>query len=253
MKLLNFRTLSSQRLPGSIEALEQPIGLPSQVLERSEEVRRKGGSRFIENNWNTLSTFAAQDRTILTRALSLLEAEEREDEELRRLYGSRWTRIASNNLTRNLRDKLKDYEEKVGAADRANEVVRGKIDKNGYLIEHLGLARDELEASIPSSTISSTLALNDPNLKNLKLQLGLLNKNLKTRGELLIELKKKSINDDIGPKLTRNAALGNKDFDESTLFAEQLKIYDNEVRGIKELTTEQEKLLDSIFVFANLI
>ena len=65
--VLAHTTLASQKLPGSIEALEQPIGLPSLVLERSIEVRQKGGARSIESSWATLSNFAKQDWELLNQ------------------------------------------------------------------------------------------------------------------------------------------------------------------------------------------
>lgn len=64
---LAYTTLASQKLPGSIEALEQPIGLPSIILERSIEVKQRGGVRSIESAWATLSKFAEQDMDLLNQ------------------------------------------------------------------------------------------------------------------------------------------------------------------------------------------
>jgi len=55
-----------------------------------------------------------------------------------------------------------------------------------------------LEASIPSSTASSTLALKDPNVKKLKLLIEDLNKILVRRLQLLEEIKAESSADHVG-------------------------------------------------------
>ncbi|KAJ3255782.1 pH-response regulator protein palA/rim20 [Boothiomyces macroporosus] len=242
---LNEGTGLAQRLPGSIEALEQPIGLPNTVIERSKEVREKSGARGIETLWATLTKSAAQDWDILKECIALLDQEEKEDEQSRSAHGAKWTRTPSSTLTRNLRDKCYEYKTKMETADKSNEIVRGKIDTNIALIEHLGSSQKELEASIPSSTQASTLALKDPNLKILKQNLDLLNQNIKSRAELIQRIKKLGESDDIGPALTQNA-ISNSPLDESVLFDQQIKIYQNDIDLSERLLADQEKLMDVI-------
>jgi programmed cell death 6-interacting protein len=179
--------------------------------------------------------------------LDALDQEEREDEEMGRLYGPRWTRTKSAALTKKLREKGGEYQDKINTANKSNAVVRQKIDNNLFMVELLGLDKRELEASIPSSTAASTLALKDPNLKKLKVQLDALNKNLKQRPGILENLKKLSANDDIGPKLAQNA-LNAQPLEESALFEECFKRYDADSKLITDLLAEQEKLLEEIFV-----
>ena len=132
------------------------------------------------------------------QALLELDNEEKSDEELRRLYGPQWNRTSSSTLTKKLREKGQEYRDKILAANQSNGIIKKKIDNSLYLIEHLCMDKKELEASIPSSTASSTLALNDPNLKILKSNLNELNKNIKQRAEIVANLKKTSENDEIG-------------------------------------------------------
>jgi programmed cell death 6-interacting protein len=146
-----------------------------------------------------------------------------------------------------LREKGEEYRQKIDSANHSNSIVRSKIDANLFLIEHLTMDRQELEASIPASTTSSTLALKDPNLKLLKGYLDSLNKNIKQRPEILARLKKISEGDDIGPRLTKSA-LGSLDVDEAALFKEQLQVYAADIQLISNLIAEQEKLLELIYV-----
>ncbi|KAI8892342.1 BRO1-like domain-containing protein [Globomyces pollinis-pini] len=238
-------TLASLRLPGTIEALEQPIGLPPNVLKQSEEVRNLGGPRYIDQSWATLSSFAKKDWDIVKRCLETLDNEEKEDNEMRTVHGAKWTRTPSTVLNRKLREKISEYSQKIDSADKANKIVRNKIDTNMFLIEHLGMSRKELEATIPSSTPTTTLALKDPNLKSLKDYLTQLNTNISLRKGIITRLKKLGESDDIGPRLTEHA-LRDQNFDEDAIFTEQFKLYESDSTAIDALITEQEKLLASI-------
>ncbi|KAJ2991928.1 pH-response regulator protein palA/rim20 [Globomyces sp. JEL0801] len=242
---LNEATSLAQRLPGTIEALEQPIGLPPNVLKQSEEVRNLGGPRYIDQSWATLSSFAKKDWDIVKRCLETLDNEEKEDNEMRTVHGAKWTRTPSTVLNRKLREKISEYSQKIDSADKANKIVRNKIDTNMFLIEHLGMSRKELEATIPSSTPTTTLALKDPNLKSLKDYLTQLSTNISLRKGIITRLKKLGESDDIGPRLTEHA-LRDQNFDEDAIFTEQFKLYESDSTAIDALITEQEKLLASI-------
>ncbi|KAJ3335315.1 pH-response regulator protein palA/rim20 [Kappamyces sp. JEL0680] len=114
-----------------------------------------------------------------------------------------------------------------------------------FLIEHLSMDRKELEASIPSSTAASSLALKDPNLKVLKAHLDALSKNIRQRTDIAARLKKIGEKDDIGPRLAENAS-SSKPVDESVLFDQQIKVYNEDAALINSLLAEQEKLLELI-------
>lgn len=227
--------------------MEQPIGLPPQVLKRSEEVNEKGGSRFIKNSWDTVIHFASNDKKLLQDALDTLKKEEQDDEEMRRVHGLKWTRTRSQELTRKLFETANEFRDKIQKADEANRIVEKKIEQNMYLIENLCMDKMALEASIPASTSASTLALKDRNLIELKKFLNILNENIKKRGELGKRLKEMSLKDDIAPLLLKNAIDPNPKDDES-LFSIQLTVFDQELELSKKLVQEQEPLLESIFV-----
>lgn len=147
-------------------------------------------------------------------------------------------------MTRKLREKGDEYKEKIISANNSNALIRTKIDTNLFLIEHLSADRRELEASIPASTVSSTLALKDPTLKLLKTQLDALSKNIKQRPSILANLLQTGKKDDIGMRLTMFAT---KEYDESAIFDEQIKVYENDANLIKTSIADQESLLDAIY------
>jgi programmed cell death 6-interacting protein len=184
------------------------------------------------------------------QSLKCLDQEQHEDEEMRRLYGPRWTRMPSSTLTIKLREKGTEFKEKIDFASQSNTSVRKKIEKNMFLMEHLSMDKKELEASIPSGTTVSSLALKDPNLKQLKSSLDALNRNIKLRPEIIARLKKLGDADDIGPLLTKNA-LASPPVEDSILFDVQIKKYNDDILLIDFLIEEQGKLLESILVFIN--
>lgn len=70
------RTLRSLNLPGALEALEKPIGLPPSLLKKAEEVRLESGPEKIESSIEAVQRLAQQDLNILnevSRSLNLAE------------------------------------------------------------------------------------------------------------------------------------------------------------------------------------
>ncbi|KAJ3037268.1 Rhophilin, Rho GTPase binding protein [Rhizophlyctis rosea] len=238
-------TLASMNLPSAIEALEQPIGLPPALLQRSQEVRNQGGAHGLNDQWQTVVGLSQKDTEILDEAVQILDEEDKEDTELRTRFQERWTRTASKDLTNNLRESVRLFRDKLNAAKKADQVVRGKIDTHLHFIESLSLTKEELEASIPSSTASSTLALKDPNVKELKTLLQQLQEIIKKRQPLIDELKKTSTTDDIETKLAE-LSIGGGEINEEVVYADQMKKYDPYVMAIHESVSQQENLLNGI-------
>ncbi|KAJ3182011.1 pH-response regulator protein palA/rim20 [Geranomyces variabilis] len=238
-------TLSSLNLPASIEALEQPIGLPKSLLEHSEEVRNQGGSRSLEDTWASIKAIAAKNRAILDEALAALDEEAREDENMRAQFGARWSVPRSSELTSNLRESARAYRAKLEAAEKSDKLIASKLEKHLHYIESLSLTKPELEASIPSSTVSSTLVTKDPNVRLLKATLDQMNKNLAQRNGVIADMKKLAASDDIGTKLVE-AANRKETGDDEALYAHELQKYDQFRATVDQLVDEQEACLAKI-------
>nr|KAJ3418151.1 Rhophilin, Rho GTPase binding protein [Polyrhizophydium stewartii] len=241
-------TLASINLPGAIEALEQPIGLPQSVLQRSEEIRAQGGFEGLESSWQTLQAMSSKCWTILREAMEKLDTEAAEDQSMQMQFGDKWNRASSVSLGQNLRDSERRFREKLQEADNANRVVRSKMDRDSHLIVHICLSRQELEASVPASTAGSTLVLKDQNLKQLKGLLDQLNTNFKKRNALIERIKAAAASDDIAPRLLEeldgNASAAS--LDKKAIFDSQLKMYDALKTEVADLLSQQEQLLPAI-------
>lgn len=66
---LAHSTLASLRLPGSIQALEQPIGLPPNLAQRNKEVREAGGPTYLRNRYAALIEMAEKNKKLLKEVL----------------------------------------------------------------------------------------------------------------------------------------------------------------------------------------
>ncbi|KAI8803201.1 BRO1-like domain-containing protein [Cladochytrium replicatum] len=236
--------LASLNLPGAIEALEQPVGLPPSLLKRADEVRALGGARALTNMLDTLRAMGAKDGEILDEALEVLGREEADDGAMRMQFQTRWTRPPSSELTANLRETAKVYRDKLRKAEQSDSLIQGKIEKHLPHIESLSATKEELEASIPASTAQS-IPRNDPAVKKLKQLLEQLTQNIKQRTALVGEIKQFAKTDEIGPVLIQMTS--NKvDIQQDKVFEEQLAKYDKWTGAITGLIKEQEAFLAAV-------
>ncbi|KAK4167038.1 pH-response regulator protein palA/prr-1 [Cladorrhinum sp. PSN259] len=88
--------LSSLNLPGSLQALEKPLGLPGNLVQHAEEIRQADALNRLQRGFADVEKLCASDRAIFEEGKILLEAEEEEDRKLRLRYGTqRWARPES--------------------------------------------------------------------------------------------------------------------------------------------------------------
>lgn len=240
-------SLASLNLPGSIQALEQPVGIPGLVLDRVEEVRQSGGATSLLDSFENLQGMSKRNLALLREGDEYISVEEIQDFEMRGRYTSRWNRVDSVSLTKNMKINSKEYADKLLAADQSNSSVTTKIERSMSLIEKLAMTRSELESYIPASTSKSMLA-KDPRMKQLKVSLDDLNTNIKKRQEFSQVLNQIAKNDDIGKRLLQ-AAAESAEFDEKKVFDIQMKPYAEIAAKIDDSIARETELLQKIEVW----
>lgn len=88
--------LSSLNLPGSLQALEKPLGLPGTLVQHAEEIRQADALNRLQRGFADVEKLCASDRAVFEEGKILLEAEGEEDRKLRLKYGTqRWARPES--------------------------------------------------------------------------------------------------------------------------------------------------------------
>ncbi|KAI1388663.1 BRO1-domain-containing protein [Hypoxylon trugodes] len=90
--------LSSLNLPGSLQAFEKPLGLPGTLIQHAEEIRQADALHRLQRSFADIDKLRAADLAVFEEGKTLLEAEEDEDIQLRRKYGTeRWLRPESRS------------------------------------------------------------------------------------------------------------------------------------------------------------
>ncbi|KAJ7637729.1 ALIX V-shaped domain binding to HIV-domain-containing protein [Mycena polygramma] len=145
-------TLRLLNLPSSLEALERSAGLPPSLLQKAEQVRLKDGPAKIEASIADVHRLAQQDTNILDEAMDILDNEASEDEAMRK--DAAYDRPPSHEANTELVEKERRYRDILLRAAASDETVRQKWDEwEGHIVQ-LTADEAELEAAVPSSTLS---------------------------------------------------------------------------------------------------
>ncbi|KAJ7127029.1 BRO1-like domain-containing protein [Mycena epipterygia] len=145
-------TLRSLNLPSALEALEGSVGLPPSLLQKAEQVRLEDGPGRIEASIADVQRLAQQDTKILDEAMDILDNEASEDEAMR--AEAALDRPPSHEANLEFIEKERRYHDILLRAAASDETVREKWDEWEGNIVQLTADEAELEAAVPSSTLS---------------------------------------------------------------------------------------------------
>ncbi|KAI9475614.1 MAG: BRO1-like domain-containing protein [Benjaminiella poitrasii] len=224
------------------QILAQKIRLPNSILNGAEEVRADGGSQSLYEMWEQVQKASAKNGDILEEAFNILDEEHEWDDSLRLKYTRIWTRPESHQLTQQLVAQGTKHQQTLSAAQKADLIVRSKLDTWATIIDVLTLSDEDLENSIPSD--NSSLSQAKPLVDDM-------DHRVQARERLIQTVKKISNGDDISPALLKKAAqLTSKSplikieaaqFED--LFVEELKKYDEFIMKVDEEEERQTKML----------
>ncbi|EPQ54076.1 BRO1-domain-containing protein [Gloeophyllum trabeum ATCC 11539] len=243
-------TLRTLNLPAALEALEKPVGLPPSLLKKSEEVRLADGPAWIETSVEAVKRLAARNTEVLNEALDILDQEAEEDEDFQRDNPS--IRPPSHEANKDLISKADRYRAILSQAVESDEVVRRKWDDWERNIIELTWDKEDLEASIPSSTgRAATSNQTQANARALRVLLENLDDVIRTRSQLVERARRLAEADDIKPRILKVAgniaqwkevtpAMFENDFDE------ELAKYEKFRQGIDDAEKQQQELLTAI-------
>ncbi|KAF7312299.1 pH-response regulator protein palA/RIM20 [Mycena indigotica] len=146
--------LREQNLPSALEALERSSGLPPSLLQKAEQVRREEGPARIEAALADRDRLARQDAVIISEAMDILDNEASEDEAVR--SDPSYNRAPSYEANVELVEKERRFRDILARAAESDETVQQKWDDWEASIILLAGEESELEAVVPSTTISSS-------------------------------------------------------------------------------------------------
>ncbi|KAF9964276.1 pH-response regulator protein palA/rim20 [Mortierella alpina] len=252
-----YSQMQALNLPGSLQALEQPVGLPPSLLSHIDEIHAEGGLNSLHEMLETVRALSRQNAAILDEIFEALQQEADEDEAMRQRFQNRWNRPTSASLTAAFVEQGRKHRETLETARKSDQIVQNKLEALmttwGRSLELLSSGRAEVERAVPNTTHAP--GSSDPEIvDDLRMLLEEVDQMIKARRIKLEEIKRIADEDDIGPalvaitnKLTANSsAVKIEPAHFEALFQEQLKKYDGYKRLVKEETATQEDLLMAI-------
>lgn len=168
-----------------------------------------------------------------------------------------WKRPESHVLTQQLAAQGQKHRQTLTSAQKADLIVRNKLDTWANIIDVLTLTREELEDSIPTDDVSITPTADHPQLRQedslvrIKRLVEDMNQHMRIRKDLIDQAKKASNADDISPALLKKAAeltakspivkIEAAQFEE--LFVDELRKYDDFLMTVDQEDEQQNTIL----------
>ena len=144
--------LQSLNLPGSLQALEKPLGLPASLLSKAEELHQQDATHRLSRSMEETAKVKANDQNIFDEGVELLRLEKSEDDRAREKYGpTAWFRDPSEVALARLYSQSNDFQGYLKSAAASDELVYNKIRNSESVLKVLTGTNKDLEAYVPSS------------------------------------------------------------------------------------------------------
>lgn len=144
--------MQSLNLPGSLQALEKPLGIPPTLVSHAEELRQQDGLNRLYRSLEDTAQVKNNDKAMYAEGVDLLSAEKEEDDRARQRYGTeRWTRDTSVVAGQKIYQTASDINGYFSSAQSTDELIRGKLRDNEKVLRILTGPSRELESYVPSS------------------------------------------------------------------------------------------------------
>ncbi|KAH7061457.1 ALIX V-shaped domain binding to HIV-domain-containing protein [Macrophomina phaseolina] len=244
--------LKSLNLPGSLQALEKPLGLPPGLVSHAEEIRQQDGLSRLYRSIDETEKLKEQDRAVYQEGVDHLRQEAAEDERTRRKYGTdRWSRAPSADAAPKLYAQVNEIDGYLKSAANSDQIVQSKIKDSESHIRLLSGTDHDLEQFVPSSRRVTMTAAVEREATNLR---GCLNEisRLESRRKRKIEaLKAKARQDDINPELLKETARLEREYPMQNieavqfedLFEKRLHKYDVDNDMVADEDQEQQAII----------
>lgn len=243
--------LRSFNLPGSLQALEKPLGIPPGLVSHAEEIRQQDGLNRLHRSIEDTERQKNDDRAIYQEGVDLLRSEAAEDEQARRRHGTdRWNRLSSREEVPKLYQQMDEIEGYFAAAAKTDEQVKSKLRSHKSLIGLLCGTDRDLEDYVPSSRRTTMTAKVEREANRLRAVLNEIGRLENRRRRKIENLKLKAKTDDINPELLREAGRLEREFPMQKietlqfedLFEQRLRRYDADKQLVSEEEVEQQDI-----------
>lgn len=250
--------LSSLNLPGSLQALEKPLGLPGTLVQHAEEIRQADALNRVQRSFADIDKLRASNRAIFDDGKSLLTTEEEEDQRLRSKYGTqRWVRPASREDPQGVKlwKQAIDVEGYFASSTSSDGVVREKYLAVESTLSILAGSDRSLMDAIPQSRKTEIPETIKPALGRLRGAYNDLQRLESRRRRRAEALRDKAKTDDIRPDIMKEAARLERTYPNTQIvpahfedfFERRLdSMYEADLALIDKEAAEQDKMLSDV-------
>ncbi|XP_031618421.1 apoptosis-linked gene 2-interacting protein X 1-like [Contarinia nasturtii] len=147
-------SLANLNLPAAIEVAVDST-LPRSIRNKLKDVRERGGITSLRLSMNELPKLLERSQTILNECDRKLNEEASGDKRLRIQLKEKWTRIASEQLTKNIRLNIDKYRVIIHNAIAADNVIQKLFEKHADGMEMFSKPLSELEEQCPLGNVNA--------------------------------------------------------------------------------------------------
>ena len=244
--------LQALNLPGSLQALEKPLGLPPALISKAEELRQQDALYRLKRSLEDTTKLKTNDLAVYQEGVAFLEAEREEDDRSRSQFGTdRWTRPPSTTALAKLYQQSTELQGYLNSAGSSDSLVQTKVRENEHILRIMTGTTRDLEAYVPSSRNVHLTPAIESAATALRTSLNDISR-LETRRKRKIEaLRTKAKNDDINPALLTEAARLEREYPMQpisaaqfeNLFDSRLSEYDQDQESLATEQEEQDQLI----------
>ena len=243
--------LKSLNLPGSLQALEKPLGLPPSLTSHAEEIRQQDGIERLYRSIKETEKLKENDKAIYQEGVELLRAEAAEDDRARMKYGTdRWARPPSEKAAPQIYQQVSEIDGYFKSAANSDNIVQKKLEDNARLIELLGGTDRDLEHHVPSSRRATMTPVVEREANRLRGSLDEVTRLESRRRRKIEAIRAKAKQDDINPDLLQEAARLEREYPMQTIeagqfedfFDRRLEKYNTDKVMVEEEAREQQEL-----------
>lgn len=247
--------LQSLNLPGSLQALEKPLGLPPSLTTHAEEIRQQDGVHRLRRSMHETSKLKANDTTIYQEGVDLLRSEAAEDDRAKLKHGTdRWSRQSSQQAAEKLYAKVSEIDGYLKSAASSDDLVKQNLKECENVLNVLSGTDRDIEEYVPSSR----RAVMPPNVQyaagELRSILNEVSRLENRRKKQIQKLREKAKQDDINQVILAETARLEREFPMQkiepaqfeNLFEERLERYEEDQKSVAKEKEEQNQTLSQL-------
>ncbi|KAH8685473.1 putative pH signal transduction protein pala [Tricladium varicosporioides] len=244
-------TLRSLNLPGSLQALEKPLGLPPTLTAHAEEIRQADALTRLQRSFSDTAKLKASDDAIFAEGRELLQAEAGENERLLMKYGTdRWTRQDSRSAATKLYAQVDEIDGYLKSAANSDSLVHTKFQECEEMLRILSGSDRDLGNFVPSSRRVAIPPKLEGEVSKLRNALNEVSRLESRRRRKIEALREKAKKDDINSSILAEAARLEREYPSQTVvpahfedfFEQSLAKYDADIASVRSESDEQDRL-----------